>query len=133
MTEHLFNASRAPRGLDAWERIRIANQRYLDAYAEEARLLRVITEAAGLNANVRRAWRDIRRRMIARTARGLRQLQAEGTVDPDVDVLALASVLGGAIEHAAHVLCFLDEDADRASVESAMQTVWTRALGLRAP
>src|SRR5207247_589111 len=88
LTERLFSASRPPRGLDPWERIRIANQRYLDAYATEARLFRVITEAAGLNPTVRQAWRDIRRRMIARTARGLRRLQAEGVVDPDLDVLA---------------------------------------------
>jgi AcrR family transcriptional regulator len=133
VTEHLFSASRAPRGLDPWERIRIANQRYLDAYADEARLFQVIGEAAGVNPTVRQSWRDIRRRMIARTARGLRGLQGEGAVDADLDVHALGSVLGGAVEHAAYVLYFLEEGADRAAVEDALQLVWAQALGLEAP
>jgi len=116
---------------DAAEQIRSVNRRYLDLYAANSRFIRVVEEAANLNEPVRQVYRDIRRRQIGGVANQFALLQRRGLIDPDLDVFAMASVLGSMVRNAAYVIHYLDEDADRAAIEACLQLVQVRALKIK--
>jgi AcrR family transcriptional regulator len=105
-----------------------ANAYVIDTYAAHGKMLRVVAEAADHNVAIREAWRDIRRSTVAAAARNYANLQAGGHLDSSLSPNLLATVLGGATEHAAYVATFLDPEVDRGELERALHHVWLNAL-----
>lgn len=116
-------------------RIHLANRSYLEAYAEYARLLQVVQEAASADAAFAAVLADLRSRYVSRAVEGIRRLQAEAVVDPSLDPGLAGRALCAMVEgYASHD--FLQDarrpvDAarvDRVSVE--LTRLWAQALGL---
>jgi len=114
-----LQASTAP---DPTERVRDANARYLAAYAEHARLLRVVEEAAFSDARFDEVLRQLRSTHTSRVAAAIRRLQAEGAASADLDPAASAAALCAMVEGFAR--------HHRADDHDTLTTLWARALGL---
>lgn len=116
-----LQASTAPDPLD---RIRDANARYLDAYAEHAGLLQVVEEAAFTDEAFGEILAALRRTHVSRVASAIRRLQREGEVSADLDAQSSAAALCAMVEGFAR-----HHRTDAAATET-LTTLWARALGL---
>ncbi|OHV48806.1 TetR/AcrR family transcriptional regulator [Pseudofrankia sp. BMG5.36] len=122
-------------GADAIERIRAANEHYLRTYAANAGIMRVIHQVATIDVDV---WRIRFQRQDAfahSIERRIRQLQADGLADPDVEPAYAAQALGGMVAYFAELLFNshdpVDFDADKAVDE--LTRIWLNALGIKHP
>lgn len=122
---------------DPVARIRMANQRYLSAYAEYARLLQVVQEVASADPEFAAVLADLRSRYVARAVSGIQRLQAEGLVDESLDAQVSGGALCAMVEgYAAHD--FLAEAGQPVSgdhverVTAELTRLWAQALGLSA-
>lgn len=122
---------------DPVARIRVANQRYLSAYAEYARLLQVVQEVASADPKFAEVLDDLRSRYVARAVSGIQRLQAEGLVDDSLDAEVSGGALCAMVEgYAAHD--FLAEAGQPVSsdhverVAAELTRLWAQALGLQA-
>jgi AcrR family transcriptional regulator len=116
-----LRASTAPDPLD---RIRDANARYLDAYAEHAQLLRVVEEAAFTDDTFGEILAALRRTHVSRVASAIRRLQREGVASADLDGQSSAAALCAMVEG------FARHHSTDAAANHTLTTLWARALGL---
>lgn len=122
--DDLLASLRASTAIDPRERIRDANTRYLAAYAEHARLLRVVEEAAFTDEQFGEVLRQLRTTHTSRVASAIRRLQAEGSATTDLEPQATAAALCAMVEgYARH------HSTDTAATVT-LTTLWAHALGL---
>ncbi|MBO3747860.1 TetR/AcrR family transcriptional regulator [Streptosporangiaceae bacterium NEAU-GS5] len=115
---------------DPRARIAEANRRYLRAWAANARLVRMVEHAALSNDAFRELLLELREVFVRRGAEGLRRLQEQGLADPGLDPRLTAVMLGGMVEHFAHVWLDLGEHTDETIAVDLLTTLWARAIGL---
>jgi AcrR family transcriptional regulator len=115
---------------DPRARIEEANRRYLRAWAGNARLVRMVEHAALSNDAFREMLLELREVFVRRGAEGLRRLQEQGLADPALDPRLTAVMLGGMVEHFAHVWLDLGERTDERTAVDLLTTLWARAIGL---
>ena len=129
----LLTIDPAPADADPVERIRIANQHYLQAYRTHAKLMRVILQVSTIDPQVR-ATRLQRQDAFARAIeRRIRQLQDAGIADPAVDPAYAAQALGGMVAYFAEYLFNTDNafGFDLPTATDQLTRIWTNALGIR--
>jgi AcrR family transcriptional regulator len=114
-----------------YERIRVANVRYLRAYAQNAQMLRVLEEMAAYNDYFRELRLRMRNLFVQRNTRGIRALQAAGLADPELDAALAASVLGGMVERAAYLWFVLGEPYEEELAVATLTRLWAGGIGLR--
>ncbi|MFI6902615.1 TetR/AcrR family transcriptional regulator [Nonomuraea sp. NPDC050394] len=119
------SASGAP-----YERIEAANRLYLRAWAANSRLVRMLEQAATTDESFAGLLLELREVFVRRGAEGLRRLQDQGLADPTLDPRLTAIMLGGMVEHFAHVWLDLGEHADEAAAVDLLTKLWARAIGL---
>ncbi|WP_433239725.1 TetR/AcrR family transcriptional regulator [Streptosporangium sp. CA-135522] len=115
---------------DPYARIEAANLRYLRAWAANSRLVRMLEQAADTDEGFRALLLELREVFVRRGADGLRRLQEQGLADPALDPRLTAVMLGGMVEHFAHVWLDLGERADEQTAVAMLTTLWARAIGL---
>ncbi|MEV0583220.1 TetR/AcrR family transcriptional regulator [Nonomuraea sp. NPDC050310] len=115
---------------DPRARIEAANRLYLRAWASNSRLVRVLEQAAAADDRFRELLLEVREVFVRRGAEGLRRLQEQGLADPALDPRLTAIMLGGMVEHFAHVWLDLGERADEETAVALLTTLWARAIGL---
>jgi AcrR family transcriptional regulator len=120
--DDLLASLRASTAPDPVERVREANNRYLVASAEHARLLRVVQEASFSDARFGEVLRQLRTTHITRVAAAIRKLQREGAASADLDAQATAAALCAMVEGFSRHYVTDDHDT--------LTTLWARALGL---
>jgi hypothetical protein len=76
---------------------------------------------------------EIREFFVARSAEGIRRLQAAGLADPDLDPRLTAIALGGMVEQVAVVINELREPLDTEKMVDHLSRLWAAAIGLRPP
>ncbi|MEZ5184701.1 MAG: TetR/AcrR family transcriptional regulator [Candidatus Nanopelagicales bacterium] len=112
---------------DPMKRIDEANRRYLQAYRDNSRLLRVIEQAAVTDPELGNRLDEFRRRYHARVTTALRRLQEQGraTADlpPDVAATALCAMVEGFSRYWQRPLT---DD-----INATLTSLWVNALGLR--
>jgi AcrR family transcriptional regulator len=113
-----------------YERIRVANERYLRAYAENAGVLRVLEEMAAYNDYFRELRLRMRNLFVQRNARGIGTLQAAGLANPELDPLLAASLLGGMVERAAYLWFVLGDPYEEESAVETLTRLWAAGIGL---
>lgn len=121
-----------------YDRLTEANQRFLTTYAQHARMLTVIEEAASADPRWLAALEDLRQAYVARTRRALRRWQQQGLVATDIDPELSAIALTGMSETFARrvVADSAPNSAPAVSVEEATEMIsklWARAVGMRLP
>ncbi|WP_206184780.1 TetR/AcrR family transcriptional regulator [Thermoactinospora rubra] len=115
---------------DPLARIEAANRLYLRAWAANSRLVRMLEQAAVGDDRFRTLLLEVREVFVRRGAEGLRRLQEQGLADPALDPRLTAVMLGGMVEHFAHVWLDLGEEADEQTAVRLLTTLWARAIGL---
>jgi len=115
---------------DPYARVEAANRLYLRAWAGNSRLMRMLEQAAMADESFRDLLLELREMFVRRGAEGLRRLQEEGLADPALDPRLTAVMLGGMVEHFAHVWLDLGESCDEKTAVDMLTTLWTRAIRL---
>ncbi|WP_164903806.1 TetR/AcrR family transcriptional regulator [Nonomuraea polychroma] len=115
---------------DPYARIEAANRLYLRAWAANSRLVRMVEHAAVSEERFGRLLLELREVFVRRGADGLRRLQEQGLADPALDPRVTAIMLGGMVEHFAHVWLDLGEQADEEMAVDHLTRLWAQAIGL---
>ncbi|MEV4355608.1 TetR/AcrR family transcriptional regulator [Nonomuraea sp. NPDC004186] len=115
---------------DPYARIEAANRLYLRAWAANSRLVRMVEQAATSEERFGRLLLELREVFVRRGAEGLKRLQEQGLADPELDPRLTAVMLGGMVEHFAHVWLDLGERADEQVAVDHLTRLWARAIGL---
>ncbi|MER6948610.1 TetR/AcrR family transcriptional regulator [Nonomuraea sp. NPDC000554] len=118
---------------DPYARVEAANRLYLRAWAANSRLVRMLEHAAVGDDRFGRLLLELREVFVRRGADGLRRLQEQGLADPTLDPRLTAIMLGGMVEHFAHVWLDLGERADEQTAVDHLTRLWARAIGLTPP
>jgi AcrR family transcriptional regulator len=110
------------------ERIRVAVAAIVSVWTEHDRVLRVVTEVAAYDAEVRAEWLRIVGRFIASAAERIAAEQRQGLIPPALDPPATAEALVWMAERCCGV--YLGGDAGRSAEELIEQlaSVWAAAL-----
>jgi AcrR family transcriptional regulator len=121
----------AERG-DAVDRIRAANRSYLQAYKQEARIMRVIEEVSRYDDEVRavRVKRDDY--LGVRLEAAIAHLQADGLADARIDTRYAAMALGGMVARFAEVMFIGGGSYDLDTAVEQLTLLWANALGMAA-
>ncbi|MEV1176353.1 TetR/AcrR family transcriptional regulator [Nonomuraea sp. NPDC049784] len=117
---------------DPYARIEAANRLYLRAWATNSRLVRMVEQAANSDERFGRLLLELREVFVRRGAEGLRRLQEQGLADRELDPRLTAVMLGGMVEHFAHVWLDLGEQAGEQVAVDHLTRLWARAIGLTA-
>jgi AcrR family transcriptional regulator len=139
--EELLTAS-APAGDDPdadaprseFDRILLANRRYLQRYRDNGKIMGVIEEVSRYDAHVAEARMRRQKHFADRAERAIRRLQKEGVADTAVDPEIAAVALGSMVARFAELWLiedWADFDFDRATLQ--LTRLWANAIGLHEP
>jgi AcrR family transcriptional regulator len=110
--------------------IEASNRAYLEAYERNAKLMRLLDQVAAIDDD----FRALRRRRGAlfaeRNARSIRDLQARGLADPDVDPDIAALGLSAMVGRTAQQVYVDGVKVDREKLVEALTRLWANALKL---
>ncbi|MFW0793190.1 TetR/AcrR family transcriptional regulator [Gordonia sp. CPCC 205515] len=114
--------------------IEASNRAYFEAYRRNAQLMLVREQVAGLSPE----FRENRRRrglvFVERNAKLIRDLQARGVADPDLNPSDAASALSGMVSRMAyHAFALNDGSSDMDDLVFTATRLWVNAIGLRRP
>jgi AcrR family transcriptional regulator len=108
--------------------IEASNRAYFIAYKRNAKLMRLLEQVATIDDDVR----DLRRRrgkaFAERTARSIRDLQARGLADPDVDPFMAATALGSMVGRMAYGTYVLGDNFKLDDLVATVTRLWVNAL-----
>jgi AcrR family transcriptional regulator len=108
--------------------IEASNRAYLIAYQRNAKLMRLLEQVATIDDDVR----DLRRRrgtaFAERNARSIRDLQARGLADPDLDPLLAARALSAMVGRMANSVYVLGDRVDFEELVATLTRLWANAL-----
>jgi AcrR family transcriptional regulator len=113
--------------------IEASNRAYLTAYQRNAKLMRLLEQVATIDDDVR----DLRRRRGAafaeRNARSIRDLQARGLADPDLDPIVAARALSAMVGRMANTVYVLGDHVPFDDLVQTLTRLWANALRLDTP
>lgn len=115
---------------DPVTRIAEANRRFLATYAQHAGMLGVIDQVAASDPRYRQLYLNMRQGYVQRAVAGIRRLQADGRIDPQLDAQIAGSALCCMVEGFARNWFGSPHQADPAAVTDTLTQLWARALGL---
>jgi TetR/AcrR family transcriptional regulator, ethionamide resistance regulator len=109
------------------ERVRVALEGVVAVYAQNAALLRLVTEVSTYDEEVRELWVAIVERFVEATAEHIRGEQAKDLISATLDPRATAEALVWMNERLSYVYLGR-EQRQPADLVAAMAPVWTAAL-----
>jgi AcrR family transcriptional regulator len=113
------------------DRIRAANRSYLEAYEQEALIMRVIEEVSRYDPDVRRVRKERDDHLAARLKAAIARLQAEGLADERIDTRYAATALGGMVARFAETVFVSGDPYDFETLVEQLTLLWANALGLK--
>ncbi|MGD9990558.1 TetR/AcrR family transcriptional regulator [Pseudonocardia sp.] len=108
--------------------IRAANQAYLQSYARNAKLMRLLDQVADIDDGVRALRRRRSEAFTTRNARAIRDLQVRGVADPDLDPLLAATALSSMVSRMAQMAFVQGEPWELDELVDGLTRLWTNAL-----
>jgi len=133
--DRLFAAAAVPPAVPgpAPQRIEYATRSYLRAYAEHAGLMAILEQVSTFNPAFREMRRTIRHSFRTRTENGIRKLQAQGRVDPELSPRCTAEALTSMVSNFCYASHVLEREAyDEDEAVRTLTTLWVRGIGLGA-
>jgi AcrR family transcriptional regulator len=110
--------------------IEASNRAYLESYERNAKLMRLLEQVATIDED----FRKLRLRRAAlfaeRNARSIRDLQARGLADPELDPELTARALSAMVGRTANAVYVQGEAADREQLVQTLTRLWANALRL---
>lgn len=125
-----LNAGRTSH-LSPQERVRAGIERFVAAFRPNAVMIGLIEQVGTFTPEMAAMRLATREAAIARNARGIQRMQAEGSADGTVNARMTAEVLGAMIDQTCYVWFSLGKEMDEAEVLDTLTSVWSRAIGLR--
>jgi AcrR family transcriptional regulator len=113
--------------------IEASTRAYLEAYERNAKLMRLLEEVATIDDEVREFRRRRGAKFAERNARSIRDLQARGLADPDLDPEITARALSGMVGRIANAVYVLGDHTDREALVETLTRLWANALRLDVP
>lgn len=133
LSEAMRAADPAERDLPPFEQFRRANRRYLEAYARDGSLLRIVEQLLVADSVFVPMRRKVREAFVPRLQRRLATLQDAGEVAADVDVRLATPALSTMVQRVAYVLLVLSHHPEiHPRFADTLDLLWGNALGLRA-
>lgn len=129
LIEQLVQSIRAADLTDPVARIANANANYLNAFTENAPLLRVVEEVSVTDQRFAAILDDLRSTHVQRVAAQIRRQQRDGTAHADVDPKTTAAALCAMVEGFSRHWTDLGS-ADDPNGQTTLTLLWQRALGL---
>jgi AcrR family transcriptional regulator len=108
--------------------IEAANRAYLRAYRRNAGLMRLLEQVATIDDDVRELRRRRGLAFAERNARAIRDLQARGLADPDLDPLLAASALSAMVGRVAYATYVGGESWKLDDLVATLTRLWANAL-----
>jgi AcrR family transcriptional regulator len=112
--------------------IEASNRAYLVAYRRNAKLMGLLEQVANIDDDVRELRRRRGAAFAERNAKSIRDLQARGLADPDVDPLLAASALSSMVGRMAYSVYVLGDDWSLEDLVATLTRLWANALRLPA-
>jgi AcrR family transcriptional regulator len=113
--------------------IEASNRAYLEAYKRNAKLMGLLEQVATIDPDVR----EFRRRRGAlfgeRNARSIRDLQARGLADPELDPVVAARALSAMVGRMANAVYVLGDEVEYEVLVETLTRLWANALRLEMP
>jgi AcrR family transcriptional regulator len=108
--------------------IEAANRAYLLAYRRNAALMRLLEQVATIDDDVREIRRRRGQAFAERNARSIRDLQARGLADPELDPLLAAGALSSMVGRMAYSAYVGGERWDVEELVATLTRLWANAL-----
>jgi AcrR family transcriptional regulator len=108
--------------------IEAGNRAYLVAYRRNAKLMGLLEQVANIDDDVRELRRRRGAAFAERNARSIRDLQARGLADPEVDPLLAASALSSMVGRMAYSVYVLGDDWSLEDLVATLTRLWANAL-----
>jgi AcrR family transcriptional regulator len=130
--DEMYAAATVPEDVEhePYVRIEHATRAYLRAYQQHAGLLGILEQVATFNPGFRDMRRGIRQAFRTRTEKGLRRLQREGRIDPDLSPKCTAEALGSMVSNFCYVSFVLGEVYPEEVAVRTVTDLWARGIGL---
>ncbi|MCK9897791.1 TetR/AcrR family transcriptional regulator [Frankia sp. AgB32] len=129
----LLSPDPVPASTDPVERIRRANRHYLQTYAANAKIMKVIFEVSTFDEDVHRIRLQRHQAFARAIERRTRMLQDAGLADAEIDPAYAAQALGGMVNYFADLL-FNTENSSGFELDTAVEQLtmlWANAIGVR--
>jgi AcrR family transcriptional regulator len=117
-------------GEDPVRAIEAANRAYLDSYRRNARLMAALDEASAVNERVRALRLERVAAFTERNAHGIRRLQQNGLVDPDLDADVASLGVSGMVSRVADLVFVQGVEVDFETLVWSLTRLWANALRL---
>lgn len=118
------------RPADDRERLQIANQRYLEVWRRNSKIMRVIEQVAVGHSGFRQLLLAHREQFIDRIARSVEKQQEAGRARPDLPPRLASLALAAMVERFSFIWLDLEEQLDDALAVHVLTALWSAALGL---
>jgi AcrR family transcriptional regulator len=115
---------------DPIERIRVGNRHYLEAFRDNAAILRVIKQVSTFDDEVRKRREEPQSKFAVALMRRTRAYQEQGHISSDLDPWITANALGGMVSNFADLMFIQGHSFDLDLVVDQLTTLWARAVGL---
>ena len=130
--DEMYAAATVPEDVEHEPHVRIehATRAYLRAYQQHAGLMGILEQVATFNPGFREMRRGIRQAFRSRTEKGLRRLQREGRIDPNLSPKCTAEALGSMVSNFCYVSFVLGEVYEEEEAVRTVTDLWIRGIGL---
>jgi AcrR family transcriptional regulator len=118
-------------GRDPVADIEASNRAYLAWYRRNAMFMRALEQAATSDDNLRELRRKRGEAFAHRNARNIRELQAQGLADPDLDPLLAAKAVDAMVGRMAYGTYVLGDDVPFEDMVSVLTRLWVNALQIK--
>ncbi|MFC7505731.1 TetR/AcrR family transcriptional regulator [Nocardioides sp. CPCC 206347] len=108
--------------------IEASNRAYLVAYRRNAKLMRLLDQVSAVDENVRALRRARGRAFAERNAQSIKDLQARGIADPEVDPLLAATALSAMVSRMAYGTFVLGDPWRMEDLVTSLTRLWANAL-----
>jgi len=108
--------------------IEAANRAYLASYRKNAKLMALLDQVAAVDVRFRRLRAQRSRAFVARNARAIARLQAQGLADPALDPRQASRALSGMVSRLAYATYVLGERAPSETLVQTLTRLWVNAL-----
>lgn len=122
---HLEPADSSPAAV-----IEASNRAYFEAYRRHAKLMLILDQLAASDAEFRELRRRRGKAFADRNARAIKDLQAKGLADKDVDARMAARALSGMVSRMAFYSFAMEENYPLGTLVETTTKLWLNALNM---
>ncbi len=110
--------------------IEASNRAYLLVYERNAKLMRLLEQVSTIDESFRELRRKRSKAFAERNAHSIRNLQARGLADPDLDAMLTATALSAMVSRVAYINYVLGDDWKLDELVEELTRLWVNALGI---